>query len=325
MGMPIRMLSLMALMAAAAPAVSAADADKTWPDRTVRIITGGAGGPPDAVARSLADTFTKRWKQPVIVENRPGADFIIAVRGLLEAQDGHTLLFAPQGVITVNPLLHGTLPYDPERDFAPISLAVEDFLCVAAPPSLGVNSLGELVKLAATKPGELNAYVVPGASHLAWLAFQKRAGISTTFVPYKAPSGAVMDLSAGRIHVAVIPFASVRGQADAGMVKVLAVTNAVRAEAAPEIPTVAEAGYPDLTLGGLLGLFGPKDMSPALQEQIASEVREILKEPEVKKRLISLGLRSIGTTPAEFRTVLDEQRAKWAAIARAHDIKPKRQ
>jgi len=109
------------------------------------------------------------------------------------------------------------------------------------------------------------------------------------------------------------------------MVKVLAVTNEVRAEAAPEIPTVVEAGYPDLTLGGLLGLFGPKDMSPALQEQIASEVREILKEPEVKKYLISLGLRSIGTTPAEFRSVLDEQRAKWAAFARAHDIKPKRQ
>jgi tripartite-type tricarboxylate transporter receptor subunit TctC len=99
----------------------------------------------------------------------------------------------------------------------------------------------------------------------------------------------------------------------------------VRAEAAPEIPTVAEAGYPDFTFGGLLGLFGPKDMPPTLQERIASEVREILKEPEVKKRLISLGLRSIGTTPPEFRSVLDEERAKWAAIARAHDIKPQRQ
>jgi tripartite-type tricarboxylate transporter receptor subunit TctC len=156
------------------------------------------------------------------------------------------------------------------------------------------------VKLAASKPGELNAHAVTGGTHLAWLAFQKRAGISTTFVP-----------------------AVVRGQAEAGMVKVLAVTNAVRAEAAPEIPTAAEAGYPDFTFGGLLGLFGPKDMPPVLQERIASEVRDILKEPEVKKYLISLGLRSIGTSPAEFRTHLDEQRAKWAAIARAHDIKPK--
>ena len=325
MGMLIRMLSVMALMAVAAPAVSAADADKAWPDRSVRIITGSAGGPPDAVARTLADDFAKRWMKSVIVENRPGADFIIAVRGLLEAQDGHTLLFAPLGVLTVNPLLHGTLPYDPERDFAPISLAVEDFLCVAAAPSLGVNSLSELVKLAAAKPGELNVYFPLGSPHLAWLAFQKRAGISTTFVPYKAPTAALMDLSAGRIHLAVMPFAVVRGQAEAGAVKVLAVTNAVRAEAAPEIPTVAEAGYPDLTLGGLLGLFGPKDMPPALQERIASEMREILKESEVKKRLINLGLRTLGTTPAEFRSVLDEERAKWAAFARAHDIKPKQQ
>ena len=319
-----KILSFVAFMAAITPAVSAADADKAWPDRTVRIMTGSAGAPPDTVARTLADAFTKRWKQPVIVENRAGGDLILLVRGFLEAQDGHTLLFAPQSLLTVHPLLHATLPYDPERDFAPISLAVEDFLCVAAAPSLGVNSLSELAKLAAAKPGELNAYVVPGAPHLAWLAFQKRAGISTTFVYYKAPTGALMDLSAGRIHVAVMPFAVVRGQAEAGGVKVLAVTNAVRAEAAPEIPTVAEAGYPDLTLGGLLGLFGPKDMPPALQERIASEVREILKEPEVAKRLINLGLRPLGTTPAEFRSVLDEQRAKWAAIARAHDIKPKR-
>ena len=276
-------LWFVAFMAAIAPAAYAADGDKTWPDHTVRIITTSAGGAPDAVARTLADALTKRWKQPVIVENRPGADFIIAVRGLLEAQDGHTLLFATNSVITVNPLLHGTLPYDPERDFAPISLAVEDFLCVAAAPSLGVNSLSELVKLAAAKPGELNAYVPPGASHLVWLPFQKRAGISTTLVPYKAPSGAVMDLSADRIHVAVMPFAVARGQAEAGKIKVLAVTNAVRAEAAPEIPTVAEAGYPDFTFGGLLGLFGPKDMSPALQERIASEVREALKDAEVIK------------------------------------------
>jgi tripartite-type tricarboxylate transporter receptor subunit TctC len=234
-------------------------------------------------------------------------------------------LLAPQGVLTVNPLLHGILPYDPERDFAPVSLAAEDFLCVAAAPSLGVNSLSELVKLAASKPSALNAYTVPGGPYLAWLAFQKRAGISTTFVPYKAPSGAVIDLSAGRIHVAVMPLGLVRGQAEAGSVKVLAVTSAVRAEAAPEIPTAAEAGYPDLTVGGLLGLFGSKDMAPALQERIASEMHDILKEPEVKKRFINLGLRTLGTTPAEFRSVLDEERAKWAAIARGHDIKPKRQ
>lgn len=316
----IKMLSLMVLMAIASPAVLATDADKAWPSRTVRIITGPVGSSPDVVARTLADAFSKRWNQPVVVENRPGADHILAVQAFLEAQDGHTLLFTTHSTLTVNPLLHATLPYDPERDFAPISLAVEDFLCVAAAPSLGVNSLSDLVKLAATKPGELNAYTVPGSPHLSWLAFQKRAGISTTFVPYKAPTGALADLSQGRIHVAVMPFAIVRGQAD--QIKVLAVTNGARTPAAAEIPTVAEAGYPDFTFGGLLGLFGRKEMAPPLQERIALEMREILNDPDVRKRLTNLGLLIRGTTPTEFRRVISEQRAKWGALAREHDIKP---
>ena len=321
----IRTLAVAGFIAATIPTVYAADTDKAWPNRTVRLMTGPAGSSPDAVARTLADAFAKRWNQPVIVENRAGADHILAVQGFLEAQDGHTLLFTTHSALTVNPLLHAKLPYDPERDFAPISLAVEDFLCVAAAPSLGMNSLSGLVKLAAAKPGELNAYAVPGSPHLSWLAFQKRAGISTAFVPYKTPIGALADLSEGRIHVAVVPFAVVRGQAEAGRIKVLAVTNAARTPAAPEIPTVTEAGYPDFTFGGLLGLFGRNDMAPALQERIALEMREILNEPEVRKRLTNLGLLIRGTTPAEFRTVIGEQRAKWANLARAHDIRPRGQ
>lgn len=326
MSISFKVLCVMALLAAASgPAAYAADTDKEWPNRTVRIMTGPAGSSPDAVARTLADAFSRRWNQPVIVENRAGADHILAVQGFLEAQDEHTLLFTTHSTLTVNPLLHARLPYDPERDFAPISLAVEDFLCVAAAPSLRVNSLEGLVKLAATKPGELNAYTVPGSPHLSWLAFQKRAGISTVFVPYKAPTGALSDLSQGRIHVAVIPFAVVRGQAEADQIKVLAVTNAERTPAAPEIPTVGEAGYPDFTFGGLLGLFGRKEMAPALQERIAAEMRDILNDLEVRKRLTNLGLLIRGTSPAEFRSLIDEQRAKWSALARAHDIKPKGQ
>ena len=327
MGVPIRMLSFMAFMAAVGPAVSAADADKAWPDRTVRIITGPAGSSPDAVARTLADAFTKRWKQTgdrgepcwrrpySRREGLPGS-----------ARRAHAACSHRTACSRSIRCCTATLPYDPERDFAPISLAVDDFLCVAAAPSLGVNSLNELVKLAAAKPGELNAYAVPGSPHLAWLAFQKRAGISTTFRSIQGtPRSAGRPFGGREFTSRSCRLQSVRGQAEAGRIKVLAVTNAVRAEAAPEIPTVAEAGYPDFTFGGLLGLFGPKDMPPALQERIASEVREALKDADVNKRLTNLGLRPRGTTPAEFRSVLDEQRAKWAAIARAHDIKPKRQ
>jgi tripartite-type tricarboxylate transporter receptor subunit TctC len=295
-----------------------------WPEKTVRILTGPAGSSPDAVSRTLAEALSKRWNQAVIVENRAGADHILAAQGMLEARDGHTLLFTTHSTLTVNPLLHGTLPYDPKLDFSPVSLVVEDFLCVATAPSLGVASLGDLVKRASARPGELNAYAVPGSPHLSWLAFQKRVGISTVFVPYKAPVGALADLAEGRIHVVITSFASVRGLAQADKIKVIAVTNAKRAVAAPEIPTVGEAGYPEFTFAGLLGLFGPKDMPSPLQDRIAAEVREILSEPETLKRLTNLGLLARGTTPAEFREVIGQQRAKWAAIAQAHDIKPKR-
>jgi tripartite-type tricarboxylate transporter receptor subunit TctC len=242
---------------------------------------------------------------------------------MVEARDGHTLLFVTHSALTVNPLLHEKLPYDPLGDVAPISLAVDDFLSIVAAPSLPIGSLADFVAHARAKPRELNFYAVPGSPYLAYLAFQKRSGIETTYVAYRNFMSALPDLSQGRIHVAVMPFAAVRAAVSAGNVKLLAVTNAQRTPAAPDVLTVAEAGFPEFTFGGLLGLFGPKDMPVGIRERIAGEVRDILGEPEVKQRLANLGVVGRGTTAAEFVQILDEQRAKWAAIARAHDIRPK--
>ena len=295
----------------------------SWPERTVRIVTVAAGSSSDAVTRILADGLAKRWGQAVVVENRPSADHILTVQALVEARDGHTLLFVTHSAFTVNPLLHDKLPYDPQRDATPITLAVDDVLGVVAAPALPVSTLAELVAHARSKPREMNYYAVPGSPHLAYLAFQQHAGIETTYVPYRNFMNAVPDLANGRIHVMVLPFAGIRGAAEAGTVKLLAVTNAQRAPAAPNVPTVAEAGYPDFTFGGLLGLYGPKDMPGDLRERVATEVRAILSEPGMTARLANLGVNARGTTPAEFASILDEQRAKWAKIAREHDIRPK--
>jgi tripartite-type tricarboxylate transporter receptor subunit TctC len=294
----------------------------SWPERTVRIVTGGAGASSDATARTVAEGLAKLWSKAVIVENRAGADHILAVQEFLNSRDGHTLLFGTHSMFTVNPLLHAKLPYDPVHDVSAISLVVEDFLCVVTAPSLSINSLKELVPLARGKPGELNFFAVPGSPYLAFLAFQKRAGTAMTFVPYRTVAPALADLAEGRIQLAVLPLAAVLGQARAGKVKLLAVTNAVRSPAAPDAPTVAEAGFPDFTFGGLLGLYGPKHMTSELRERIASQVQALLREPDVKQRLTNLGLAVRGTSAAEFAAILDEQRAKWAAIAREHDIKP---
>jgi tripartite-type tricarboxylate transporter receptor subunit TctC len=295
-----------------------------WPARTVHVVIpfSPSMGSPDAAARTLADGLGKRWKQPVVIENRPGADTMIATQAFLEMRDGHSLLFTTHSTFTVVPLLRAKVPYDPVGDVRPVSLAVEDFLAVVTAPALGVGALSDFVRLARQKPTSLNFYAVPGAPYLAYLAFQKRAGIETTFVAYNNPTNAIADLSEGRIHIAVMPLASVLGAAQAGKIKILAVTNEQRTPAAPDIPTVKEAGYPEFTFGGFLGLFGRKDMPMALREQIAWDVRYILREPDVQERLTKLGLIARGTTPAEFEKVMDEQRQKWSAIARDHKIEP---
>src|SRR5256885_8344944 len=296
---------------------------ETWPERTVRIITPfGPGISPDAAARIVGEGLAKRWKQAVVVENKPGGDTIVGAQAFLAARDSHTLLFTAQSTFVVVPLLHAKVPYDPIGDANPISLVVEDFLSVVAAPSLQVASLAEFVSLAQQRPAKLNFYAAPGAPYLAYLAFQKRVGIETTFVPYNSPPSAISDLTEGRIHVAVMPLATVLGAAQAGKIKLLAVTNTMRSPAAPHVPTVQELGYSDLSFGGFLGLFAPKDMSAELSGRIASDVSAVLKDPEVVQRLTNVGLIPRGTTPAEWRSILDEQRTKWTAIARANHIQP---
>jgi tripartite-type tricarboxylate transporter receptor subunit TctC len=307
----------------ALPSVSLAD---NWPQQQVRIITGplAAGSSIDATARVLAEELSQRWKQSVVVDTRPGADGIIAAKALLDARDGHTLLFTTHSIFTVVPLLREPIPYDPKGDFAPISLGVHDFLAVAIAPSLPVDSLRDLVRLAKAKPTGLNYYAVPGAPYLGSLAFQKGAAIQMTFVPYTNHTNAISDLSEGRLQLAVMPLAGIIGVSKAGKVKLLAVLNDQRSPAAADVPTMAEAGYPGFFSGGLLGMFGPKDMPVELRERIAAEMSDVLARPDIQARLASFGLVAHGTTPAEFANILDLQRNKWATVALEHDIKPQR-
>ncbi len=317
---PLQLLTGLMLLAAifSQPARSG-----EWPERPVRIfIPFPPGISVDVAGRAIAESLSKRWKQTVVIENRPGADTMLGTKAFVESSDGHTLLFTTHSTFTVVPLLRAKVPYDPVNDARPISLAVEDFLTVAVAPALGVSSLSQLVEIARHQPAKLNFYAVPGAPYLAYLAFQKQANINTPFVPYTNPVNAISDLSEGRIQVAVLPLASALGAAEAGKIKLIAVTNAIRSPAAPDVPTVAEAGYPEFTFGGFLGLFGPKDIPLHVQERVASEVHAALSEESTQKLLTKVGLIPRGTTPAEFRAIIDTQRAKWSAIAHEHHVEP---
>lgn len=294
-----------------------------WPDQTVRMITPtGAGGGSDTVARIIAEQLSKRWQKPVIVDNRPGADGMIAVGELQQDRGGHSLLFTFTSAVTINPLLYEKLTYDPARDLTPISSIVDDFMVVVATPSLQANSLMELVTLAKERPRQLNYATVPGGAHLGFVAFQKDAGIELTFVPYRNPIASMGDLMEGRIEIAVMPISIVLGYAQAGKVKALAVASEKRAPAAPDIPTTAESGAPAFTTQGGLGLFGSRDMPVDLRRQISDDVREIVSLPEVQHRLKSLGYLPHTTTPKEFADTLAHQSAKYAAIAKANGVRP---
>ena len=313
------------VMLAAAALVAATSAPAfAWPNHPVRLVTlAGAGGGSDAAARVLAEALARRWGQPVVVDNRPGADGIVAVEAFLAARDGHTLLFANLGTVSVNPVLYEKLSYDPARDLVPISFIVEDFIAVAVRPSLPADSLAGLLAAARAKPGTLNYATVPGLPYLVFVALQKATGAEMTFISYRNPVlGALSDLLESRIDVAVLPLATVLGQARAGQIKLLAVTSTRRAPAAPEVPSLLETGYPEFASVAGLGLFAPKAMSPEQRAQIAAAAQAAVADPGVAERLATLGYLPRGTGPEEFTAAIDALSAQAATLARAYGTRP---
>jgi tripartite-type tricarboxylate transporter receptor subunit TctC len=295
---------------------------QTWPQRPVKFLVSlGPGSGVDIGTRMLADRLSARWGQPVVVENKPGGDGIVAISTFVGAHDDHVLLAAPTSSFTAHPYLHDNLPYKPS-DLLPIVRVSNTVITIGVPTSLNVTSLDQLFALARSQPGKLNWAGVTGALDFLFAGFLKSAGVNMTKVPYRNPVEAANDLAEGRVQVYEAAFAIVRPQVQAGKIKVLAVTNSTRAPAAPEVPTVKEAGYPDLTLDGLVGFFGPSDMSKELRERIASDVRAVVAaDPTIEARLTATGqVLNLGG-PAEFAAATEEQRAKLAAVAKDLGIK----
>ena len=313
------------VFAIVATQLSASTSAGSWPERTVRVmLPAAAGSSIDVAARLYAERLATLWGKPVVIDNRAGADGILAVQGFLQGNDDHTLLFAFPGIVTVVPLLHERIPYDPATDLVPISSAAYDFLCVAVTGKLPVSTLGDLVTYAKMRTGDLNWAAAPGAPYLTFLEFQRRAGTVMTYVPYKSSSQALPDLIADRIQLVVTALASALPLARDGQIKLLAVTTPERAAAAPDLMTAIEAGHPELTVEAPLGFFGPKTMPIELRERIADDVRALASNPAISQRLGSLGMIARGSTPAEYATTLAVQRSRWAALAQTFDIRPKR-
>jgi tripartite-type tricarboxylate transporter receptor subunit TctC len=315
---------LVGSLIAAGPPQNLASAAANWPEQTVRILVpSAAGSSVDVAARLFAEQLALRWGKPAVVDNRAGADGILAVQALLQADDGHTLLFSFPGVVTVVPLLHEKIPYDPVTDLVPITSVAHDFLTVAVTPTLPVSSLNDLVKLTQVRPGEFNWAAPPGAPYLTFLEFQRRSGVKLVYVPYRSSVLALPDVIAGQIHVVVTPLASALPLAREGKLKLLAVTTHERPPASREIPTAIEAGFPELTVEAPLGLFGPKRTPPDVRERISADVLAIAAEPKIRQRLEAIGMLAKASTPAEYAAALNDQATRWAALAKTYGARPR--
>lgn len=258
----------------------------------------------------------------MIIENMAGADGIIAAKEFVGKRDDHTLLYSFAGLITINPLLREKLPYDPARDLVPIATSSDNFLAIAVSETSKIGSLGDLISVARAHPKKLSWASTSGLPYFAIAGFQKSVGFEMVYVPYRDFSPAIADLGEGRIDVASTALTQLLPASSAGKARLLAVMNRTRSPIAPDVPTAAEAGYPQLTFDGVTGFFGWRDMPAELRDRIAADVRKLADSPAIKERLAKIGIVARGSTPSEFAAAIEEQRAKVAAIAAAIGMRP---
>ena len=294
-----------------------------YPEKSVRVIVGlAAGGGTDITARILAQKLSETLGQSFIVDNRPGAGSILGIELAAKSPpDGYTLLMvSPE--FAVNPGLHGKVPYDAVRDFAPIAQVVYGQYFLSARPGTPFNSIRELIAYAKANPRQLN-YASSGtgsANHLAGELFKTMAGIDMVHVPYKGSGPSVTALLSGEVQTVFSSTTAIIQHVRAGRAKALAVTGPKRATIAPEIPTVAEAGLPGYVVTGWFGLLAPAHAPPAIVERLNAEINRVL--PSLRDRYAELGTELVGGSPAEFGAFIKSELAKWAQVVKASGAKP---
>jgi tripartite-type tricarboxylate transporter receptor subunit TctC len=316
-----RILIGLGVLAAALTSTLSASA-QSWPTRNVRfIIPLGAGSGVDITARLFADKLSQRWGQPVVVENKPGGDAILAITTVKNAHDDHILLFAPASTFTAHPLLHETLPYKP-TDLVPIARVTNTIIALGVPTELGVSTMKELVEKTKAAPGKLNYASVTGANDLLYASFLKTEKLDLAKVPYKDTVQAINDLAENRIQAYVGAYAIMRPRVQAGKVKVIALTNARHAPQLKDIPTAREAGFPSLEMDGLVGVLGPSNTPADAKARIAKDIKEIAADPEIKAKLEATGQVVNPGSAAEFDADIKGQRAQMTEIGKILNIKP---
>lgn len=314
-------LSACALGLSCSPVLWAQD----FPQRTVRIVVQvPPGGLQDTIARATGQELSTLWGQPVIVENRPSAGGVVAAEGVARAApDGHTILQTGGSTIYANEMLRKDLPYKAE-DFAPVTILIGSNNILVASPKLPANSMQEIIALARAKPGALN-YGSLGIGHathvdVEWLL--REAGIKVEHVPYKGGAQALQSVASGEIAFAITGITAAIPMVRQGRIKGIGYTGLKRSELFPDMPTVAEAGFPGFESGSWFGWFAPAATPRAVVERIAADVKKVISVPAFKEKFITAGGHELmATPPAEFGPIMDRQRKAFAAKIKPLNLK----
>lgn len=302
-----------------------APAQSSYPNRPVKILVGFTPGTaPDLVARILADRFAEVWGTPFVVENVPGAGSNIATAQVAKAPaDGYTLLMGGNSSLVINPTLYETLPFDPVKDFAPISQVFIAANVLAVPSELPIKSVAELVALAKANPGKLSyGHAGVGTSqHLGAELFKHMAHIDIQSVPYRGTTALMPDLLANRITMSFANIVNVLPLAREGKLRALAITSIKRSPLDPDLPTMAESGYPGFEAVPWFGLLAPSGTPPEVLDKLHDETVKTLALPQVRQRFNQLGLEPVGNTRDEFAAVIGKEIPEWAKVIRDAGIK----
>jgi tripartite-type tricarboxylate transporter receptor subunit TctC len=299
-------------------------AETGYPLRPVRLIVPWPpGGGADVIARVISQKLSAELGQQVVVDNRGGASTIIGMDLLARsAPDGHTIGF-PTSNLAVNPALYSKLPFDPARDFAPVTLAVNGLYVLVVHPSVQAKSVSELIGLARSAPGKLNvALAGPGTpTHLAMAQFNSLAGVTLTGIQYKGAAPAATAVVGGETQMMFTSYPTVAPHVQSGRLRMLAVTSAQRSAAAPDVPTATEAGLPGFVFGEWYGVVAPARTGVAQISRLYGDLRKVLAQPDVKERLAALGADVVASGPAEFGAFIRSEIAKWGKIVKDTGIK----
>jgi tripartite-type tricarboxylate transporter receptor subunit TctC len=313
---------LLTLLAATLSTVALAQA---WPTKPVRfVVPYPPGGTSDILARTIGEKLGTALGQPVVVENKPGANGNVGADYVAKAApDGYTFLLADIGAIAISPSVYPSLPFDPVKNFAPVTMVAYSPHILVVHPSVPAKSVAELVALAKSKPGKLNyaASSTGSAPHLAGVEFAQRAKIDWNYIPYKGGAQAITDVVGGQADLLFNGMLATYPNVKGGKLRILAVSSANRLASIPDVPTVAESGYPGFETGSWQGILAPPGTPPEIVGRLGGEVQKILATPEMKEKLAAQGADVRVTTGPELAGFITRERDRWAKVVKEAGIK----